>query len=144
MCEVPPKDPQHRACTGDHAHDRLAAAGGQQSGSGNVEAGPLSRLARLLAHGLIRFYQLTFSTFLGRHCRHLPTCSSYTDTAIQRFGFWAGGWVGLARVLRCHPWGTSGFDPVPETLPAAGRWYLPWRYGDWRGAGIDPATRLDG
>ncbi|MEZ5841054.1 MAG: membrane protein insertion efficiency factor YidD [Hyphomicrobiales bacterium] len=103
----------------------------------------MSRLGRGLAHILIRTYQVTISGFIGRQCRHLPTCSAYTDTAIQRFGLWSGGWLGLSRILRCHPWGTSGFDPVPERLPGAGRWYLPWRYGDWHGAHIDPATRLD-
>ncbi|MCC2113513.1 MAG: membrane protein insertion efficiency factor YidD [Hyphomicrobiales bacterium] len=106
--------------------------------------GLLSRIGRGAAHFLIRFYQLTLSAFVGRRCRHLPTCSDYTDTAIGRFGLWAGGWVGLARILRCHPWGSSGFDPVPDRLPDGGRWYQPWRYGDWRGDAIDPATRLDG
>ena len=67
------------------------------------------------------------------NCRHLPTCSDYGDQAIERFGLWAGGWMTLARLLRCHPWGTSGLDFVPEQLPGTARWYLPWRYGRWRG-----------
>jgi uncharacterized protein len=86
---------------------------------------------RRLAHVLIRTYQLTASALVGRHCRHLPTCSSYTDDAIARFGLWAGGWIGLARIMRCHPWGSHGFDPVPDSLPSDARWYLPWRYGRW-------------
>lgn len=64
--------------------------------------------------GLIRFYQLTLSYFLGRRCRYLPTCSDYAKEAIERHGAWRGFLLGLARVARCHPWGQSGYDPVPE------------------------------
>jgi uncharacterized protein len=89
------------------------------------------------AHFLIRAYQLTASSIAGSHCRHLPSCSAYLDEAISRHGLWAGGWLGLARLLRCHPWGTSGFDPVPEKMPNAARWYQPWTYaaGAKRGQG---------
>ena len=45
----------------------------------------------------------------------------------------------LARLLRCQPWGTSGLDFVPKSLPAKARWYLPWRYGRWRGVGCQPS-----
>lgn len=96
-----------------------------------------------LAIALIRLYQLTLSALIGRACRYQPTCSHYTEDAIRRFGLWRGGWVGLARIVRCNPLGASGYDPVPERLPQAARWYLPWRYGRWRGDHIDPATRLD-
>ena len=88
--------------------------------------------ARHLAHLAIRAYQLTLSAALGRHCRYLPTCSHYCDDAIQQHGVWAGGWMGAARICRCHPWGDSGYDPAPETLPPAARWWRPWRYGRWR------------
>lgn len=98
---------------------------------------------RIVAHGLIRCYQLTLSSFLGRQCRYLPTCSSYTDEAIDRHGFWAGGWMGLARILRCNPWGASGYDPVPQRLADGYRWWRPWAAGQWRGDHIDPRTRLD-
>ena len=60
-------------------------------------------------------------------------CSVYADEAIGRFGLWAGGWMTLARLLRCQPWGTSGIDNVPPVRPPAAKWYLPWRYGRWRG-----------
>lgn len=86
-----------------------------------------------LAHILIWLYQRLISpVFLavGVKCRHYPSCSAYTDEAIRRHGFWPGGWMGLARLLRCHPWGTQGLDDVPPV--ADGAWYAPWRYGHWR------------
>jgi hypothetical protein len=86
----------------------------------------------LLARGLIKVYRYSLSSIVGRTCRHLPTCSEYTDIAIGRFGLWAGGWMGLARFSRCRPGGTHGFDPVPDGLPSDARWFLPWRYGSWR------------
>lgn len=88
---------------------------------------------RFLAHILIRFYQLTFSSIAGRTCRYIPSCSYYTDEAIQKHGFWAGGWMGFARICRCTPFGSSGLDPVPDALPEKSAWYLPWRYGLWCG-----------
>jgi putative membrane protein insertion efficiency factor len=93
------------------------------------------RTPRLLARALIRLYRYTLSPLIGLNCRHLPTCSEYADEAIGRYGLWAGGWMTLARLLRCHPWGTSGLDFVPSSLPARARWYLPWRYGKWSWAG---------
>jgi putative membrane protein insertion efficiency factor len=88
---------------------------------------------RLAGRGLIRAYRYSLSALIGRTCRHLPSCSEYGDEALDRFGLWAGGWMTLARVCRCHPWGTSGLDFVPARLPARSRWYRPWRYGRWRG-----------
>ncbi len=86
----------------------------------------------IAARVLIRAYQLTLSAFFGRTCRHMPTCSEYADEAIARHGLWAGGWMTLARLWRCRPFGSHGYDPVPDTLPAGGLWYTPWRYGRWR------------
>lgn len=93
----------------------------------------IDRWPRWAAHVAIRAYQLSLSMLVGRHCRHWPSCSRYTDEAIQRFGLWRGGWMGAARIYRCHPYGTSGIDIVCEELPADARWYSPWRYGRWRG-----------
>src|SRR5262245_25815937 len=93
----------------------------------------LLRGPQFAARGLIRAYRYTLSALVGAHCRHLPTCSAYADEAIGRFGLWAGGFMTVARLCRCHPWGTAGLDAVPAELPDHARWYLPWRYGRWRG-----------
>ncbi len=91
--------------------------------------GPFAKTpGRLLGMALIRLYQLTLSSLVGSHCRHLPTCSEFGYEAIARHGLWAGGWMTFFRVIRCGPGGTHGFDPVPETLPEGARWYTPWRY----------------
>ncbi len=95
-------------------------------------------IARTLARALIAAYRLTLSPFVGYDCRHLPTCSRYADEAIKRYGLWAGGWMTLARLSRCHPFGTSGLDFVAGALPADSCWYLPWRYGRWRGVNNTP------
>jgi putative membrane protein insertion efficiency factor len=100
---------------------------------------------RLFGRGWVRVYRYTLSSLVGFQCRHLPSCSEYADQAIDRFGLWAGGWMTLARLLRCHPWGTAGLDFVPDSLPARARWYLPWRYGRWRGVNDHPGTAaIDG
>jgi putative membrane protein insertion efficiency factor len=83
---------------------------------------------RMVGTSLVRLYQLTLSGFIGNSCRHLPTCSEYAHEAIARHGLWAGGWMGLFRVLRCGPWGTHGIDRVPEGLDAHHLWFTPWRY----------------
>jgi len=100
------------------------------------------RAPRLAGRGLVKVYRYTFSPLVGFNCRHLPTCSDYADQAIERFGLWAGGWMTLARLLRCQPWGTHGLDFVPDALPPKARWYMPWRFGRWRGTNPDPAPRL--
>lgn len=92
---------------------------------------------RLLAHGAIRTYQLTLSSLIGRQCRYMPSCSEYTDDAIQAHGLWMGGWMGLARICRCNPWGGSGYDPAPATLPAGASPLTPWRSARWRCEAVD-------
>jgi putative membrane protein insertion efficiency factor len=100
--------------------------------------GPWRRTpGRVLGTSIVRLYQLTLSGFVGNTCRHLPTCSEYAYEAIARHGLWAGGWMGLFRVARCGPGGTSGIDNVPEKLPPEHRWYTPWRYWRPRPGGSD-------
>ena len=99
---------------------------------------PHASIAQILARALVKAYRLTLSPLVGYKCRHLPTCSQYDDEAFARHGFWAGGWMTLARLLRCHPFVTSGLDFVPAEPPSDARWYLPWRYGRWRGTNPSP------
>jgi uncharacterized protein len=61
----------------------------------------------------IRLYQLTLSSLVGFNCRYAPSCSAYAIEAIATHGAVRGVWLGLKRILRCHPWGGSGYDPVP-------------------------------
>ena len=62
---------------------------------------------------LIRTYQLVISPVLAGSCRYQPTCSQYAQDAIDLHGPFKGSWLAVKRVARCHPWGSSGFDPVP-------------------------------
>ena len=68
---------------------------------------------------LIRGYQLLISPMFPPSCRYLPTCTSYAREAVTLHGPVRGGWLALRRLVRCHPWGGSGYDPVPENSPAA-------------------------
>ncbi|NID10769.1 membrane protein insertion efficiency factor YidD [Fibrivirga algicola] len=68
---------------------------------------------KYLLVGLVRLYQGAISPFLPNACRHTPTCSQYMIEAVQKHGALQGGWLGLKRIARCHPWGTHGYDPVP-------------------------------
>ena len=63
--------------------------------------------------GLLRFYQYAISPFLGRRCRYFPSCSEYAVEAVKKHGAIKGGWLGVKRVCRCHPWHPGGYDPVP-------------------------------
>lgn len=71
---------------------------------------PFGKVAILL----IRFYQKYVSPLLGQHCRFYPSCSQYTLEAIQEWGFFKGSYLGLKRIIRCHPLNPGGFDPIPK------------------------------
>ncbi|KXF77399.1 membrane protein insertion efficiency factor YidD [Paramesorhizobium deserti] len=113
-----------------HSHPHDPATARPKRYSRNFDGSWHKTPDRLVGTALVRLYQLTLSGFIGNSCRHLPTCSEYAYEAIARHGLWAGGWMGLFRVMRCGPGGTHGLDPVPETLDPEFAWYLPWRY--WR------------
>jgi len=89
----------------------------------------LSRRAlRLLVLSPIRFYQWVISPMLPAACRYQPTCSAYAVEAITRHGVLSGGWLILQRLLRCHPWGGSGFDPVPPACEGHNHTHHPSSY----------------
>ncbi|WP_026711812.1 membrane protein insertion efficiency factor YidD [Flavobacterium filum] len=62
---------------------------------------------------LIRFYQVVISPLTPATCRFEPTCSHYSAEAIQKHGVFKGIWLSIKRISKCHPWGKSGYDPVP-------------------------------
>ncbi|HEY3145396.1 MAG TPA: membrane protein insertion efficiency factor YidD [Dongiaceae bacterium] len=79
----------------------------------------MSALLRAALTAPIRLYQWTISPLLGVNCRYAPSCSEYAIEAIATHGIARGGWFALRRVLRCHPWGGSGYDPVPPVRSGA-------------------------
>ena len=70
--------------------------------------------AQYLAIKAIQAYKSLVSPYLGKHCRFEPSCSAYTQEAIQKYGFIKGCCMGTHRILRCHPWGGCGYDPVEK------------------------------
>lgn len=75
----------------------------------------LSCFFRFLIRGFIRLYQWVISPLFPASCRYAPSCSHYAADAVTRFGVFRGGWLAIKRIGRCHPWGGTGYDPVPET-----------------------------
>ena len=71
--------------------------------------------AALVVRALIWGYRTLVSPFVAPSCRYLPTCSEYAAEAVARHGAARGGWLTVRRLSRCHPWGGSGHDPVPES-----------------------------
>ena len=76
-------------------------------------------LAKTILIVAVRAYQWTLSPILPASCRYLPTCSHYAVEAVHRHGALRGGWLTVTRIARCHPWGGSGYDPVPERRGSA-------------------------
>ncbi len=72
-----------------------------------------SKFFSYLLIGIVRFYQYSLRPMLPPACRYTPTCSEYMIGAVQKYGFLKGFSLGIRRISRCHPWGGSGYDPVP-------------------------------
>ncbi|MBC2851106.1 membrane protein insertion efficiency factor YidD [Cetobacterium sp. 8H] len=70
---------------------------------------------------IIRFYQKYISIFLGKNCIFQPTCSKYTYDAIEIHGILKGSYLGIKRILRCHPYSQGGYDPVPPAKKCGGK-----------------------
>lgn len=80
----------------------------------------MRRIAKILSDALvwllllpIKFYKMCISPMLPPACRYQPTCSEYALQAIKKHGPFRGTWLAIKRICRCHPWGGSGYDPVP-------------------------------
>ncbi len=94
------------------------------AGPGHNRPRPAGRLAATLRRAAvwllilpIRAYRLLLSPWLGHACRFQPSCSAYAIEALQTHGPLRGLWLTLHRLARCNPWGGSGYDPVPPTIP---------------------------
>jgi hypothetical protein len=68
---------------------------------------------KMLALGMLRLYKRFISPLLPPSCRFHPTCSVYMYQAIEKYGVVKGGWMGIRRLSRCHPFNPGGYDPVP-------------------------------
>jgi putative membrane protein insertion efficiency factor len=76
----------------------------------------MNRLYKILSYPfiiLIKIYQIVISPLLGNKCRYTPTCSHYGIEAFKKYGLFKGFYLTIKRILKCHPWGGSGYDPVP-------------------------------
>ena len=73
----------------------------------------LSDYLALPLRGLVWLYRKLISPFLGNNCRFNPSCSAYAEEALRKHGAFRGSWLAARRIVRCHPWGGSGYDPVP-------------------------------
>jgi putative membrane protein insertion efficiency factor len=71
------------------------------------------RILSLPFIALIKIYQWIISPWFGQKCRFTPTCSQYALEALKKYGLLKGMWLAIKRILRCHPWGGHGYDPVP-------------------------------
>ena len=72
----------------------------------------INKIFKNIAISLINLYKYLISPLLGNNCRYLPTCSEYTKESIKKYGVIKGFWLGLKRIVKCHPWGKGGYDPI--------------------------------
>lgn len=73
----------------------------------------IGQVLALPLRGLVWLYRYAISPLIGANCRYQPTCSAYAEEALRKHGAFKGGWLALRRIGSCHPWGGSGYDPVP-------------------------------
>ena len=79
----------------------------------------LGKILALPLRGLVWIYRYAISPLIGANCRFQPTCSAYAEEALRRHGAFRGGLLVIKRIGRCHPWGGSGYDPVPDNNGAS-------------------------
>ena len=72
----------------------------------------INKIFKNIAISPINLYKYLISPLLGNNCRFLPTCSEYTKESIIKYGVIKGFWLGLKRIVKCHPWGKGGYDPI--------------------------------
>ncbi len=95
----------------------------------------MAGLRKKAAYAVLKAYKTVISPVFyafGARCRHEPSCSEYSAEAVTLHGLWAGFWMTIARLSRCRPGGSSGFDPVPRSRKHSPFW-APWGLGDWHG-----------
>lgn len=80
----------------------------------------MSQFAKFVILGLLRFYKWAISPIFPAACRYVPTCSEYAMEAVERYGVLQGGFLALARLLRCHPLARGGYDPVVKRVTGDG------------------------
>ncbi len=81
----------------------------------------MSNIAKFVTLHLLRAYKWAISPIFPPACRYVPTCSEYAMEAVERYGALRGGWMALARILRCHPLARSGYDPVVKQAIGGGK-----------------------
>ena len=95
----------------------------------------MAGLRKKAAYAVLKVYKSVISPVFyvfGARCRHEPSCSEYSAEAVAQHGLWAGFWMTTARLSRCRPGGSSGYDPVPASKKQSPFW-APWGLGDWHG-----------
>jgi hypothetical protein len=96
--------------------------GREQRRAADVNERPPGTVARIVGWpllGAVWLYRHAISPLLGVNCRFVPSCSEYASEALREYGGITGGWLALQRISRCHPWGGSGYDPVPQRKTGA-------------------------
>lgn len=93
--------------TTTHAADQPSAA----PASAPVPLGPFGKAGKWCVVVIVVFYRAALRPFMGGACRYQPTCSQYMLEAVDKHGPAKGGWMGVKRICRCHPWGGFGYDP---------------------------------